>query len=154
MSRKELSRRVVCEPGVCHAIHMRKNFRAHSQTVENHKKDVECLLPHDAAPQKPPGRGRNGFTDEGYFPVLHNRSRKSMSSMIGISLNPLNCSKGNNWDCIPIWYGVSFHNVPFKASFSVTLSGSQREAFLIFPKMSNTASPPAEPEVYLNANYK
>ena len=32
------------------------------------------------------------------------------------------------------------------------MSGSQREAFLIFPKMSNI-SPPAEPGVYLNANY-
>jgi hypothetical protein len=32
------------------------------------------------------------------------------------------------------------------------LSGSQREAFLIFPKMSNAASPPAEPGVYLSAN--
>jgi hypothetical protein len=32
------------------------------------------------------------------------------------------------------------------------LSGSQMEAFLIFPKMSNTASPPAEPGVYLDAN--
>jgi hypothetical protein len=29
------------------------------------------------------------------------------------------------------------------------LSGSQKEAFLIFPKMSNAASPPAEPGVYL-----
>ena len=55
--------------------------------------------------------------------------------------------------CIPIWYGVSFRSVPFEASFSVTLSGSQREAFLIFPKMSNAASPPAEPGVYLSANY-
>jgi hypothetical protein len=27
------------------------------------------------------------------------------------------------------------------------------EAFLIFPKMSNVASPPAEPGVYLMANY-
>ena len=50
--------------------------------------------------------------------------------------------------CIPIWYGVSFRGVPFQASFCVTSSGSQTEAFLIFPKMSNTASPPAEPGVY------
>jgi hypothetical protein len=54
--------------------------------------------------------------------------------------------------CIPIWYGISYRNLPFKASFSATLSGSQREAFLIFPQMSNTASPPAEPGVYLIAN--
>jgi hypothetical protein len=33
------------------------------------------------------------------------------------------------------------------------LSGSQREAFLIFPKMSNTASPPAEPGAYLDDSY-
>jgi hypothetical protein len=47
--------------------------------------------------------------------------------------------------CIPISYGVSFHTVPLQASFCVTLSGSQSEAFLIFPQMSNFASPPAEP---------
>jgi hypothetical protein len=55
--------------------------------------------------------------------------------------------------CIPIWYGVSFRSVPFQASFWLTLSGSQREAFLIFPKMSNTASPPAEPGAYLDDSY-
>ncbi len=55
--------------------------------------------------------------------------------------------------CIPIWYGVSFRNVPFQASFCVTLSGSQSEAFLIFPKISNTASPPAKPGFTLKANY-
>ena len=60
---------------------------------------------------------------------------------------------GTDGTCIPIWYAVNFRSVPFKASFSVTLSGSQREAFLIFPKMSNAASPPAEPGVYLSANY-
>jgi hypothetical protein len=55
--------------------------------------------------------------------------------------------------CIPIWYGVIFRSVPFEASFCVTLSGSQTEAFLIFPKMSNTASPPAEPGAYLDDSY-
>jgi hypothetical protein len=50
--------------------------------------------------------------------------------------------------CIPIWYGVSFRYVPFEASFCVTSSGSQSEAFLIFPQMSNFASPPAKPGVY------
>jgi len=50
--------------------------------------------------------------------------------------------------CIPILYGVSFRSVPFQASFCVTSSGSQSEAFLIFPQMSNTASPPAEPGAY------
>jgi hypothetical protein len=47
------------------------------------------------------------------------------------------------------WYGLSFVCLPWKASFSVNLSGSQVGGFLIFPELSNPGSPPAQPGVYL-----
>jgi len=54
--------------------------------------------------------------------------------------------------CNPIWYDVSFRNVPFQASFLVNFERfTDRRLSLIFPKMSNSGSPPAKPGVYLSA---
>lgn len=70
--------------------------------------------------------------------------------VVHIKLSPDISESRSDGTCIPTWYGLSFRSVPFKASFSVALSGSQTEAFLIFPKISNAASPPG---VNLSANY-
>jgi hypothetical protein len=54
--------------------------------------------------------------------------------------------------CNPIWYDVSFHYVPFQASFLVNFERfTDRRLFLIFPQMSNSGNPPAKPGVYLSA---
>jgi hypothetical protein len=52
----------------------------------------------------------------------------------------------------PIWdkEGRMLEKKPVQ---SVSLSGSQRKAFLVFRKMSKAGSLPAEPGVYLRANY-
>jgi hypothetical protein len=80
------------------------------------------------------------LTLEGFVPSPSEVAHTELSSAISESIP--------HGTCIPIWYGVSFRSVPFQASFGITSSGSQSEAFLIFPKMSNTASPPAKPGVY------
>jgi len=113
------------------------NTSAESRPPCEHDPPLAFLLPLHSLSAMP--------TFEGLFPDPFEVVHIELSS--GIS------ESRPDGTCIPIWYGVSFRNVPFEASFSVTLSGSQREAFLIFPKMSNAASPPAEPRVYLNANY-
>ena len=82
-------------------------------------------------------------TAEEWAPALSEAVRGVLSSDISES-KPIGTYN-------PIWYDVSLRNVPYQASFSVNFERFTKKRFFpIFPKMSNSGSPPAKPGVYSN----